>query len=238
MSQILIAGDSWGCGEWNIECTQILHPGLEFYLKEAGHTVTNISKGGCSNLDSISRISLWFERFKEVPIDMIFIFQTEFNRDFKHHINLKNDWQVNSLKAIADKWIERFYYRLGEIAQKHQTKVYIIGGCSDTKSFDNMETDYPGCQIVCQSLTNLLVNNDCKIVNPVLSWYGANSESFLNKIKPITKDINEILSEIVQGFERQSLLTERPDLFFPDGIHPNRLGHKILYEFLKKLSII
>lgn len=237
MSQILIAGDSWGCGEWNVECTQVLHPGLEFYLARDGHTVTNISKGGCSNLDSIFRISSWLERFNSQPIDIVFIFQTEYTRDYKHFKDTDN-WQISSLQELADMWIERMYYRLSELAQEHQFKVYIIGGCSDTKFFDDMQKDYPNCNIACQSLTNLLIKNNPYIKTPVHSWYTSSTEYLIEKIKAITKNTAEIVDELNRGFERESLLREYPNLFYPDGKHPNRLGHQKLHEFLKTISII
>lgn len=237
MSQILIAGDSWGCGEWNVECTEVLHPGLEFYLKNDGHTVTNISKGGCSNMDSIFRISSWLERFKDQSIDTVLIFQTEYTRDYKHFKD-SDDCQVNSLNDLADRWIERMYYRLSELAQQHQFKVYIIGGCSDTKAFDNMSNDYPNCNIACQSFTNLLIENTPNIKTPVYSWYTKSTEELVEKIKRTSNNPTEILNELTRGFERESLLRENPTLFYPDGKHPNRTGHQKLHEFLKTISIV
>jgi lysophospholipase L1-like esterase len=238
MSQILIAGDSWGCGEWNVECTEILHAGLEFYLQQDGHTVVNISKGGCSNLDIVHRLSTWLERYNSQQLDTVFIFQTEYTRDYKHFCN-ENDWQkITSLQELTDRWIERIYSRLSSIAQQYKLKIYIIGGCSDTKFFDNMQQDYPGCEIACQSLTNFLINNDPVIKTPVHSWYTKSTEDLIERVKLLTNDTAGILNELTNGFERESLIREHPDLFYPDGKHPNRIGYQKLYEFLKTLSII
>ena len=117
MANILICGDSWGCGEWNVTCTEILHTGLEAYLSHDGHSVTNISKGGVSNLDRYNRLSMWFERFGSTGIDTVFVFQTEYTRDFKHSVD--SDWNVKVIADLAAQWIERFYMRLSELSQQY-----------------------------------------------------------------------------------------------------------------------
>ena len=233
MTRILICGDSWGCGEWNVECTNVLHPGLDQCLKDAGHLVDNISKGGCSNLDSAARIRTWFERFGRV--DSVFVFQTEYSRDFKHHS--AETWNASSIKDLSGQWVENFYFRLSELAQEYQCRINIIGGASDTVWFDNMGNDYPGCNIACQSLTNLLINDDSRILDPVFSWYGSTTESLLARVKT-QLNTDELLSVINLGFERESVLKENPQWFYPDGKHPNRQGHQKLYNFLKEISII
>jgi len=239
MARILICGDSWGCGEWNVECTEVLHPGLEQYLRDAGHLVDNISKGGCSNLDSVARMQLWFERFGRV--DIVFVFQTEYSRDFKHHST--ENWNVNSVNDLSSQWVENFYFRLSDLAQQYQCKINILGGASDTMWFDTMwfdamDNDYHGCNIACQSLTNLLVNNDSRIKDPVFSWYCNSTESLLDRLKKQLNNTDELFAVINQGFERESLLKENPNWFYPDGKHPNRHGHQKLYNFLKEISIV
>ena len=230
MSDILICGDSWGCGEWNVECTEVLHPGLEWHLKNAGHHVTNISRSGGSNLDTVNRLSLWLERFGDDKRYLIFVFQTEYTRDFKH--NVDSDWNIDSVTQLSDQWIARFYMRLSDLAQKYQCDIKIIGGCSDTQWFDNMNLDHPGCEIACQSLTNLLIYDNHRSNQPVFSWYDKNCVELLDKIKQHGCDKAETLLVLQQGFEREDLLRSNPQLFFPDGKHPNRQGHKKLFEFL------
>jgi hypothetical protein len=232
MANILICGDSWGCGEWNVTCTEVNHTGLEQYLVDSGHTVYNISKGGCSNLDSVNRIKSWLERNSKV--DSIFVFQTEYTRDAKHHA----DWQIISLEDLAGQWIENFYARLSEIAQEHNCNIYIIGGASDTAYFENMSQDYPGCHIVCQSLTNLIINDNSSVSDPVFSWYGKATHPLLELVKKKLNSPEELLKAINLGFERESELRENPQWFFPDGIHPNRQAHRKLYNFLKEISIV
>ena len=238
---IIIAGCSWGVGEWNLECSQILHPGLEFYLKNDGHDVVNLSCGAISNLDIVARLENYFERFPDTPKGPVIVFQTEYTRDYKHYAREKDygtneaEEYHNGLGAVSSRWIERFYHRLSKFSQAWDRPIKIIGGCGDTMWFDNMDHDYPGCKIVCQSLTNLLINNNHRIQQPVYSWYLNNSVGLIEKIKKNgvdSKQLNEINSLISLGFQRESDVRENPELFYPDGRHPNRVGHKILYEHL------
>jgi hypothetical protein len=60
-SNILIAGDSWGCGEWphrsaGLPNGVVLHKGLEQYFLDLGFPVTNLSVAGYSNKQSIDAL--------------------------------------------------------------------------------------------------------------------------------------------------------------------------------------
>lgn len=244
---VLIVGDSWGLGEWNLLCTDISHRGLEQYLIDDGHSVTNLSKGGISNIDIYHRLRNYLDRSQDCNFSKIVVFQTEYTRDFRyeqmnmHHVFGVDDWKnLLTPSDLSSRWIERFYLRLSEVSQEYKIPVLILGGCSDTIPFDNMDKDYPGCSIACQSITNLLVNQDPFISKPVFSWYLKNSEDLVRKLKKSMpmEGLSVLLDDIHRGFERQCTLQENPDLFYPDGRHPNRRGHFLLYEYLKQNNFI
>lgn len=237
--KILICGDSWSLGELNPDNTQILHRGLEQYFIDDGHAVTNIGKGGLSNLDIANRLQLYLESYSDSELDMVLVFQTEFTRDFKHdHMQIcfgTDDWQgLRSVHELASKWVERFYMRLSAIAVKHDVPVLIVGGCSDALHFDDMSKDYPGCVLACQSMVNLLINGVAGIDDPVLSWYARSSLDTVQRLKHqlTASEIDVLLKEIDRGYERSCLLAENPQWFYPDGRHANRQGHKALYDYL------
>jgi hypothetical protein len=242
---IMIAGDSWGCGEWKFHkgnyYPELLHKGLEQYLVDDGHNVINVSKGGISNLDIINRMQKWAGRYRDVAIDKVFVFQTEFSRDFKHREYISaydvDDWNISTVDELISIWIERFYHRLSEFAQSKNCKVYLLGGVADTMWFDNMENDYPGCSIACQSVTSLLISNNSRVSQPVFSWLTSDDELLVSRLKQST-DIAKLLDQINLGVEREATLAEHPKLFFPDGRHPNRHGYKILFNFLKENQFI
>jgi hypothetical protein len=79
--RILIAGDSWGCGEWAIFGRKVAHLGLQTYLTEYGCEVTNVSVGGYSNKDSINSIKN--KLISTYTCDSIIWFQTDPIRDLK-----------------------------------------------------------------------------------------------------------------------------------------------------------
>lgn len=240
---ILISGDSWGKGEWNVECTEILHTGLEQYIINSGHTVSNVSMSGASNLDTVNIIKGYLERdfYYDRP-DLILVFQTEYTRDFKYLIKPENtgDWKdLNSIKDLSSRWIERFYMRLSEISIENNIPIYIIGGCSDTIPFDDMSKDYPDCHIACQSMTNLLINGTPDIKFPVYSWYTKRSQDLIEYLRKNFSShlIEDLLEQINRGADRENEIRQNLDLFWPDGFHPNRKGHEILFRHLEKKGI-
>lgn len=243
--KILIAGDSWGRGEWNTDCTGILHAGISQYLTDDGHLVENLSHGGLSNLDIVNRIKNRFDRYNDFEIpDIIMIFQTEYCRDFKHDVmqthSGSKDWVgLEQVQDLIGRWVERFYMRLSEISTEFKVPIKIIGGCSDTMHFDNMSEDYPGCDIVCQSTTNLIVTGDHRVSTPVFSWYTKNTADLVKKIKANLppRAIQTLMDDMDRGFQRECLLKENPEFFWPDGRHPNRQGHQILFNWLKDSGV-
>jgi hypothetical protein len=227
--RFLVAGDSWGVGEW-ANPHQVLHGGLAQYFKDAGHDVTNVSHGGISNLDIVNRIEIFFDRHPGLTVDRVFVFQTEYHRDYKHwYTHNTTDWD-----NIESCWIERFYHKLSELAVRHNFQTYLIGGCSDTIWFDDMSTDYPNCHVACQSLVNLICNQDHRINNPVHSWYAKSALEFVKELQQ--RGIDRIAA-MELGFQREAQVREHPEFFYPDGVHPNQRGHLVLYNYLLNLEL-
>ena len=236
----IIAGDSWGCGEWDFVDGRhrVVHTGIAQYLEESGVRVTNISGGGLSNLDIVGRIDAWLERFPDQVPDKILVFQTKYTRDHKHLVSMPPEPPIAVFSDIASRWISRFYMRLSEISTIYYCPIHIIGGASDTMWFDNMSQHYPGCTIACQSAVNLLLHESHRIDKPVFSWYANYDQPFVMWARPQVPDPTDIIDAINLGFERDRHVAENPDLFFPDGRHPNRHGYKILFDFLKSQNTV
>lgn len=242
---VIIAGDSWARGEWNWnykkKYKEISHRGIEQYLLDDNIDVINLGVGGSSNYEVVNRLNLYFERFDSKNISAILIFQTEYTRDFRFfNIDSLYKYHLDNFSShihLRDKWIEYFYYQLSVLSQKINVPVWILGGASDTVWFDNMPEYYPGCNILCQSITNLIVNNNHQIIQPVYSWYSNSSVEFIKEVRRKYQDTQELLESINLGFEREYLIMAHPEWFYPDGVHLNRNGHKVLYEFIKKKNI-
>lgn len=243
---IIIVGDSWGCGEWRAQGADytVLHSGLEEYLRQDGHQVINLSQGGISNLDIYHRLKNHLLRFPDHCDTKIFVFQTDYTRDSKHAAMQcdfgVDDWNnIQSIHDFSSRWVERFYLRLSELSITYALQTFIIGGCSDTIWFDNMPEDYPGLNIACQSMTNLLVTGNSRITRPVFSWYTAQCEDLVKtvKIQIPPENLASLVDDLTHGASRESTLLEHPQWFYPDGKHPNRFGHKKLYDYLRHCQL-
>ena len=237
--QVIICGDSWTAGEWN-ECgDRILHGGISQYFKEDNFDVVNIGYPGGTNLTSVIRLDNWLNLNTHNNDTIILFFLTEFFREIWHYTNLNNSSQpVNldnelnrSYTEIKDSWVYRPYYRLQELAEKYNTKLYLVGGASDTIfEYDDFSIDFPNLKIACQSTTNLLVNDNPNVEEPVMCEFLNDWTSpFLKSIKPD----DALLTDMDLGKARIKTMKQNPQWFWPDGIHPNRQGHLKLYKYLK-----
>jgi hypothetical protein len=247
---IIIAGDSWGCGAWtdlgprpvnpNIPNDKpLLHGGLAQFISEAGHNVVNLSVAGGSNLQVARRIETWLERNPDVIVSNIIILQTEYTRD--QRIKFPEDYDhIIHANSLRDIWISRFYQRLSHISTLSNSCVTLIGGMSDTFWFDDINREYPGIRLACQSLTTLLIENNPRVQYPIFSWYDGGYLSLIADIKnriPV-EEIPVLLKNLDHGYDRENLLYEHPEYFWPDGRHPNEAGHLKLYCYLKDNNYI
>lgn len=80
--RFLICGDSWGVGAWRYEGNgihAIPNTGLDYYLQQLGHSVTNIARGQASNYVQLRALASHLEISNDY--DYVIWFQTEPNRD-------------------------------------------------------------------------------------------------------------------------------------------------------------
>ena len=73
--RIIIAGDSWGAGEWT-DTGFVVHRGLEEYARQDGNLVWNISKAR----ESVNQLMPKLQG-AQLDNDLLVIFLTEFFRD-------------------------------------------------------------------------------------------------------------------------------------------------------------
>lgn len=246
---ILIAGDSWGCGEWRKEppghgvCLNLEHSGLGLYLKEHGHDVINLSVPGFSNSSAIKSIKMFVQTNPWVitPGSAIFYFQTEWTRDLKE---LKNNttvyFDINDLDAgypnTADRFLSKMYCALSDLAVKHSVPIYIVGGCVDTIWIDQFSKEYPGVKIACQSLANFAVTDNHRIADPCYDEFSLLGEDAINQLKNKFSKNNQwlesLLIDLDKGRSRFEFWKANEQYFWPDGTHANRLAHKKLFDLL------
>jgi hypothetical protein len=236
--KILIAGDSWGCGEW--ESFKILHSGLTQYCHDAGHLVFNISKPGGSNICTYDRIHHFLQTNQHLQIQCVIVFQTEWTRDIvtEDQSTIAEDL-MHGYHALKHRLMDRFYYRLSQTSTEHNIPIHIVGGCSDTIWFDQIENEHRGIRMGCHSLTNLLLEHNHRILEPAYAVFSLSASKSINYIKQHlnTKDLELLLDDIDIGHQRLDQWKKHKEFFWPDGAHPNRHGHEVLFNFLKDQGI-
>jgi hypothetical protein len=147
--------------------------------------------------------------------------------------------QLKLANDLAGIYLSKSYYRLKDISDQYKVPIYLVGGVADTMWLDNWNDTYSGVEIICQSMTQLVLNNSHLIKHPVYSWYGVNAEKTVKLLKQHLpqNEVESLIALIEQGFQRQSLVYENPEFFWPDGVHPNRKAHKKLFDFLQQKKL-
>ena len=228
--RVYIGGDSWGCGEWAVanpfrnwhthrtidwsETYDVQHKGLEQYLIDDGHTVTNTSKPGGGNAQIYEQLA------KSEEHDIYVIFQTASIRDNK-------DWNTlitwNNFIVRNEELQTIFYKNLGSLPQK----IYLLGGLEKVNK--DQVSKYPNLVTLINSIPEWLTNGNY-IDEMVISW-GKN-QYYDNLSKDVDIDVLDKLIENIDYWSSTVAVTEQ--YFWPDGRHPNRHAHLKIYNILKK----
>lgn len=239
---VIIVGDSWGCGEWENDTYSVAHKGLEQYLLDDGYRVINASIPGGSNIRSLISLyeALATNDFCSNDI-RVFFFCTDWVRDLKkipHFIDglVSDDYRSEFflIHNYDKNFVHKVWYRLLEklekIANSKNIPIGLIGGCADTVDVGDA---HPGVYVACRSLTNLCVNDDDKVEQPVFGIF--NSTQLENQLKSIIgkKITEDFLDDMQHANTRQLVWKNNKKWFYPDGVHANRSAHKKLFDFLK-----
>jgi hypothetical protein len=239
---IIIAGDSWGCGEVGVlddtgpfvQFGTVTHPGLEQYLQDDGYKVINLSVGGSSNTDVCNQLNNCLNTLNSVgkvsDIDSIFVFQTEWHRCYRRTLPLNSVIDIDYIRRI----ISEYYYRLSGLALKYNVRIGLIGGCSDVLWLDEFEKEYPGVFIACQSMINLCLNNNHRIENPLLDLLP--DLDIVDNMKANNfKNTEFLLAQLTETSERTYNMSQCPQFFAPDFVHANRFAHQKLFDILREV---
>ena len=233
MTNIMIMGDSWACGEWGGMGTQEghrpLHPGTELYLREAGHSVRSVADGGSSNWAQVDRMSPHhpYQRDTGGPHSMrdtevIIWFLTDPCRDTKRspasrlqdYVTLMDGLMRTSLRDMA-----RLY---------PHCRMLLIGGVSPVPQW--VAAEFPQFEVVVESLLHWLIPTAPRDLLPGLCriWEYPDCEpDLLDHWESCEMHRARF---IWRAEHRQDTPEHR--WFWPDGVHPNRLAHRRLTEEL------
>jgi len=227
--RILIGGDSWGCGEWHWDESKwpiLSHLGLEQYLVDDGFSVVNCSKGGSSNKDAVERIG---RKLSSDTYDYVIWFQTDPLRDLEPLPKSTNIF-VNDQRLLDsyNEMLNSNYKMLNQLGNK----VICIGGCS---KLDPDIHNYVNLIPLVDSMIELLLPH---ITAPTIwsHWIpiSTGNTMILEWLHTLDTSIEEdLLDRLLADTEIKDQIGKEP-LFTPDGGHPNRDGHRILFDIVKE----
>ena len=213
--KILIGGDSWGVGEWPQETN---HRGIWQYFEEGGHEVVIKAVPGESNKTSISHMC----NYVNGNYDYVFWFQSDPLRDLRPYDDFGNTIKnYDDLITQSNILLDKNYKELND---RSDCKIYCIGGCSKL----NMEliSKYKNLIPFIESLTELILV-DYK--HPEI-WHS----DWIDYVERLDESVIDFLLPNKMKQDSLSEVDEYREYFWPDGSHPNRYGHKVLYDFILK----
>jgi hypothetical protein len=235
----LIAGDSWACGEWGYNKTRdgsLTHPGLGQFMCDHDHLAINVGVPGGSNSQTAKQVKDFLTHNKQLEISAVLVFQTEWPRDTKFQkLDFVQQCISQGYAFLRDQLITNFYEQLSTLSLTFNVPVWLIGGCSDTWPPEQIDGQFPGVQVLCQSMTNLLLDKNHLVTNPVYSYNLTPITEYKKKFS--SNDLEFLIQDIEKGIQRQKLWESSQRYFFPDILHPNRKGHKILFDLAKQRLI-
>jgi hypothetical protein len=239
--KILLAGDSWACGEWSaldrdqLELSNlplINHAGLYQYIQD--HTsavVASVADGAQSNSSQLARIRQYISNH---TVDLIIWFQTDPLRDCVNCCNPQEFWQDKSrldLFLLAEQqYIHATYGALNDLG----IPVYCIGGCWPLANLDAYSRLIP----VIPSVIAFLCDQD-----PQPLPLSVLCPQWSMRHVPGDPALVEYLTEQFSSLDRWKMLlatesSQASKYFIPDGCHPNRLGHLRIFDHLVNLGLL
>jgi len=220
MKKVLIIGDSWGWGEWDLRCSPHYtssHHGLAKYLEDEGTKVINISLASGNLYQTIDMLTHLKGVGKLKTFDYTFCFVTDAVR---HYIN-PDFWEIANTRERAlmlqNDILEDFYTKLNSF----DIKIGLIGGLTklrkeQVEKFNNL---------IC--ITESMI----ELTQPHLKQWEIFYEDRLNTMP------DNLSNEYIDYVEEQVKLCDdisKNNLIFNNDIrHPNRAAHFILKEYIR-----
>lgn len=216
----LIYGCSWACGEWGTRddgSYGITHQGITQYLLDQGHDVWNLAQpgGDMTFIQYNLRNLLDVNRHRDFQV---LVFQTDIGRSFAFR-----QWHINpgeTLVGFIDRCYLDVYQQLDAIGRDFDTMINVIGALTDVTAdlgvLEHIRVLSPSW--CCLADSNL---RPARIVD-------VEGVNYFDHKFPDRR--SEVLAIMDQAQRRQELFRKHHDLFWPDGAHPNRRFHEILFD--------
>ena len=222
MKKILIIGDSWGWGEWDLRCSPgytSSHYGLMKYLEDEGNEVINLSISAGNLYQTIDMLTHTKGTGKLKTFDYTFCFVTDATRHYHH----PGFWEISNTRERAlmfqNEILEDFYTQLNSF----NIKIGLIGGLSKLRKEQVEKFDNLTC------ITESMI----ELVQPHLKQWDVFYEEQLKFIPDNLS--NEYIDYVEKQVKLWDDIKKNNLIFCNDNRHPNRAAHFILKEHIRFL---
>jgi len=239
--KIFIAGLSWGRGEW--VGPNVVHRGIEQYFTDDGYRVHNVSKPRSTHTKINQLLDASLAEYYQ-PGDLVFWIQADPIIDViaEELVGKLTNQKLpglserlrlaGSLVALMTEQQRTIYCELNNIAVKYDTQIHCIGG---TYNINPVIQDFSNLNLFVPSWINMLVGHFTEYSRSADENFGVTHTWTVDNIDFSAYNVNladAIRKEITERVA--NVIMFREDIFHPDGVHPNRDGHRVLYEYIKQ----
>jgi hypothetical protein len=245
--RIIVSGSSWARGEWL--GPDVVHDGISQYFKDDGYTVVKASQARSYH----TKVNVLLEKIlKEQyqPNDIIFSIQADPCLDIIMpainimHVRRDSDviklleftnaiLEANGLLNLIHNQQRLVYQELDRLAKLYDTTIHCIGGTYNL-NLDIMK-EFTNLNPLVVSWSGLLVGHITEYAGLSESGMGMSytwNDKFID-FDAFSPNLAEQVRADYDEITKYSVII-REDIFHPDGLHPNRDGHKILYNYIKQ----
>jgi lysophospholipase L1-like esterase len=247
--KIFVAGSSWARGEWAPNNPVVQHDGIKQYFTDAGYTVVDSSQARSYHSRVINRLDRKLGLYY-TPGDIVIFIMADPLLDLimpelaglriKRTLNHKNlplltesVQQHNGLINLIRYQQNQIYQQLDTVAKKHNAQIHCVGGTYNVNT--NLLDAYSNLLPTVISWIHLLAGHfeehpgtDNPEFGITYTW-GVNYINLGTYTPEFAKQVREEFEIIA---DTTGIMKEL--IFHPDGLHPNRKGHKILFDYIVK----
>ena len=221
---IIITGCSWSAGVWSNDhlSYRIIHGGISQMLTDHGYNVINLSQPGSDNWGLLSPLDAALRVNPHHNIVNVFFIQTDIIRS--PSLQTPTNLRTLAISEINNLYID-LYTKLNQIGIENNMVIDLIGGLTDV-TVDL--TIFKHLNLACQSWSQLI--DSTLPLTPVTDCRGL--EEAIRYTNFLPKEKLTLLTE--SALARMDFIKDNQNWFYPDGKHPNKQAHQLLFEHIKK----
>jgi hypothetical protein len=245
--KIIVAGSSWARGEWAPNDPVVQHDGIKQYFADAGYTVVDSSQARSYH----SRVITFLKKKLEsnyVENDIVLFIMADPLLDIimpelgirKRSLSIKHlpgftksIEEAGGLINLIRRQQDHIYSSIDAVAKQYNTVIHCIGGTYNVNT--NISKSYSNLSPLLVSWIHLLVGNLLEHQHSVDPEFGISYTWGINYIglDSYTPDFAEQVRQEFKLIEDSTRIMDEL-IFHPDSLHPNREGHKILFDYIVK----